>query len=112
MDETDTYNRVYSTNTTTVPALTGYLNVHQYIVDPPFPIQSGDVLGIYQPSEASSQLSVVYVGESGHINYIFDGERLESLNLNNADESLFLFPLVTVEFGKKQLSPTPLLEIS
>ena len=101
MDETDTYNRVYSTSSTAVPALTRYLNVYQYIVDPPFSIQSGDVLGIYQPQMGPSRFALAYVEERGHINYIFAGERLESLNLSNTDESPFLSPLVTVEFGKQ-----------
>ena len=42
------------------PAQTAYLNVYEYVLDPPLQVQAGDVLGIYQPSSGSSRVHLSF----------------------------------------------------
>ena len=65
-------------------------NLRWYNLSQPLQVQNGDVLGIYQPMEMESDLTIYYQKESGPPNYDNNG------TLNNFND----YPLVSVIFGK------------
>ena len=101
---TDTYVRIGSTE---IAAQTeSVTEVYMYPVEPPLPFQAGDVLGIFQPAQQRSLLSVYYVQDStGPTNHyvglavadempVSEMFTVTGVNTENA------LPLVTVEIGR------------
>ena len=62
---TGTYVKVGSTE----PVETAYLNVYEYVLDPPLQVLAGDVLGIYQPSSANSHVQLLFLWNSSYVNW-------------------------------------------
>ena len=44
-------------------------NVYAYIPNPPLEVQEGDILGVFQPREDNSPLTIYYQENSGPFNY-------------------------------------------
>ena len=51
------------------PVQTAYLNVYEYVLDPPLPVLAGDVLGIYQPPEDESRVHLTFLEDTGPVNW-------------------------------------------
>ena len=51
------------------PVQTSYLNVYEYVLDPPLPVLAGDVLGIYQPPEDESRVHLTFLEDTGPVNW-------------------------------------------
>ena len=66
----DGYITVHKTNSTVEPVRTGFLNVYEYVEDPPLRVEAGDMFGFYQPPEAESQLSLAVIAGAGPPNEI------------------------------------------
>ena len=62
--ESEEYYKVGNT-TITVTSESNYSHVYEYIVDPPLPVEAGDVLGIFQAELSDSQLSLYYESDTG-----------------------------------------------
>ena len=54
------------------PVQTAYLNVYEYVLDPPLPVLAGDVLGIYQPPEDESRVHLTFLEDTGPVNWYRD----------------------------------------
>ena len=54
------------------PVQTAYLNVYEYVLDPPLPLLAGDVLGIYQPPEDESRIHLTFLRDTGPVNWYRD----------------------------------------
>ena len=85
---------------------TDKLNIYEVTPLTPLQVSAGDLLGIYQPSESRSVVSVYYRAmQIGPINYYADGNTLENLlgtftvNANSMQITHDL-PLVNIEIGK------------
>ena len=51
------------------PNQTAYLNVYEYVLDPPLQVLAGDVFGIYQPSSRESRVHLLFLTDSNHVNW-------------------------------------------
>ena len=79
------------------PIQTAYLNVYEYVLDPPLQVLAGDVLGIYQPSSANSRLHLLFLENSSYVNWYTDvSEPLDSFTVTDSQRNFL--PLVTVSF--------------
>ena len=80
----------------------GVLNVYEYTIDPSVSLQAGDILGIYQPAESNSVLSLAFIQDFGVPTHVCSNSRSStdqlptSCELSNTD-SFTSLPLVTVE---------------
>ena len=70
LNDATEYFIVHNTNNTVEPVRTGFLNVYEYVEDPPLRVEAGDVFGFYQPLEAESRLSLVVVVGAGPTNEV------------------------------------------
>ena len=68
--ENDEYETIHKTDSTVEPVRTGFLNVYEYVEDPPLRVEAGDVFGFYQPPEAESRLSLAVVAGDGPPNEV------------------------------------------
>ena len=79
------------------PAQTAYLNVYEYVLDPPLQVLASDVLGIRQPSSGNSRLQLLFLENSSYVNwYITAPTPLNSFMV--AGSQTAVLPLVTVSF--------------
>ena len=83
------------------PIQTAYLNVYEYVLDPPPPpplqVLAGDVLGIHQPPSANSRLHLLFLENSSYVNWYTDvAEPLDSFTVTSSQRNFL--PLVTVSF--------------
>ena len=79
------------------PNQTAYLNVYEYVLDPPLQVLAGDVLGIYQPPSANSRLHLLFLENSSYVNwYITAPTPLDSFMVTSSQRNFL--PLVTVSF--------------
>ena len=77
--------------------------IYEYPVDPPLPVEAGDVLGIYQPpaAESLSRLRVLFERDSGSVTLYQLSHNMENF-LGPAGVTVQTHsspPLVTVELG-------------
>ena len=75
--------------------------VYEYPVDPPLPVEAGDVLGIFQPVGDDSRLRVYYERDAGPSTlYQTTSISQEDFPESGEPQSHSHLPLVTVEIGK------------
>ena len=94
---TGTYVKVGSTGNMK-PAQTAYLNVYEYVLDPPLQVLAGDVLGIYQPSSANSRVQLLFLQNSSYINWYTDVSEPQDSFMVAGSETNNVLPLVAVFF--------------
>lgn len=80
----------------------GVLNVYEYTIAPSVPLQDGDILGIYQPAQSNSVLSLAFIQEFGVPTHVCSNSQTSADQLPNNCElsntnSFTSLPLVTVE---------------
>ena len=90
---------VHKTDGTVEPVRTGFLNVYEYVEDPPLRVEAGDVFGFYQPPEAESRLSLLVVAGAGPPDEVTmttrsNKRQIESMGQNND------LPLVSIVIGE------------
>ena len=83
----------------TEPVQTSYLNVYEYLLDPPLPVLAGDVLGIYQPPEDESRVHLTFLRNTGPVNWYRDSATgpLDTYVIDTQSQKNML-PLVAVNF--------------
>ena len=81
------------------PVQTAYLNVYEYVLDPPLPVLAGDVLGIYQPPENESRVHLTFLEDTGPVNWYRDSTSgpLDTFMIDTQTQRNML-PLVAVAF--------------
>ena len=94
---TGTYVKVGSTGNME-PAQTAYLNVYEYVLDPPLQVLAGDVLGIYQPSSNSSRLHLLFLQNFSYVNWYTDVSEPQESFMVAGSQTNNVLPLVTVSF--------------
>ena len=77
------------------PTPTADLNVYEYSVVLALPVSAGDVLGIYTPQD--SQFSVLFVNNSGPLNYVFDARQQGTVLLNSHNATQNTSLLISIE---------------
>ena len=92
---TGTYVKVGSTGNME-PNQTGYLNVYEYVLDPPLQVLASDVLGIYQPSSANSRLHLLFLQNSSYVNWYITAARPQESFMVAGSQTNNVLPLVTV----------------
>ena len=80
------------------PAQTAYLNVYEYVLDPPLQVLVGDVLGIYQPSFENSRVQLLFLSDSNHVNWYNFSPRPRNSFMVAGSPINNVLPLVTVSF--------------
>ena len=93
---TGTYVKVGSTGNME-PNQTAYLNVYEYVLDPPLQVLTGDVLGIYQLSSGNSCVHLLFLSDSNHVNWYKVSRPQDTFMVAGSEENNAL-PLVTVSF--------------
>ena len=81
-----------------VPIQTAYLNVYEYVLDPPLQVLAGDVLGIHQPSFANSRLHLLFLQNSSYVNWYITASRPQDSFMVTGSQTNNFLPLVTVSF--------------
>ena len=101
----NTFQKLNSTVTTVLAEVRS--GIYEFVVDPPFPVQPGDVLGIFQPPELESRLLIDYDGRDSGMNYYLplDGDTIQPSHTfvdisESGWQSGTILPLVSVEIGK------------
>ena len=97
---TGTYVRVGST-VNMEPIQTAYLNVYEYVLDPPLQVLAGDVFGIYQPSSRDSRVHLLFLTDYNHINwYTSASNPQDSFMVDDPPDSSTtnVLPLVALSF--------------
>ena len=94
---TGTYVKVGSTGNME-PAQTAYLNVYEYVLDPPLQVLAGDVLGIYQPSSGNSCVQLLFLSDSNHVNWYNFSSTPQNFFMVASSLINNMLPLVTVSF--------------
>ena len=94
---TGTYVKV-SNKSNMEPAQTAYLNVYEYVLDPPLQVLAGDVLGIYQPSSGNSRVHLLFLSDSNLVNWYNFSSRPQNSFTVAGSQTNNVLPLVTVSF--------------
>ena len=92
-----TYVKVGSTGNME-PLQTAYLNVYEYVLDPPLQVLAGDVLGIYQPSSANSRLHLSFLSDFNFVNWYTEVSEPQDSFMVAGSQTNNVLPLVTVSF--------------
>ena len=80
------------------PIQTGYLNVYEYVLDPPLQVLGGDVLGIYQPAFRNSRVKLLFLSDSNHVNWYTVVSRPRDTFVATGSQTNDELPLVAVSF--------------
>ena len=82
------------------PIQTAYLNVYEYVLDPPHQVLGGDVLGIYQPAFRNSRVKLLFLSDSNHVNWYtrVPGPRDTFVATDSQTKFSNLLPFVAVSF--------------
>ena len=80
------------------PIQTVYLNVYEYVLDPPLQVMGGDVLGIYQPGFRSSRVKLLFLSDSNHVNWYTVVSRPQASFVATDSQTNDVLPLVAVSF--------------
>ena len=94
---TGTYVNVSNTSNME-PAQTAYLNVYEYVQDPPLQVLAGDVLGIYQPSSGNSRVQLSFLSDSNLVNWYITASGPQDTFMITSSQTNNVLPLVTVSF--------------
>ena len=94
---TGTYVKVGST-CNMEPAQTAYLNVYEYVLDPPLQVLAGDVLGIHQPSSRNGRVQLLFLSDSNHVNWYTEVSRPQESFMVAGSQTNNALPLVAVSF--------------
>ena len=94
---TGTYVKVGSTGNME-PIQTAYLNVYEYVLDPPLQVLAGDMLGIYQPSSTNSRVQLLFLSDSNHVNWYTEVSRPQDFFVVTGSLINNVLPLVAVSF--------------
>ena len=94
---TGTYVKVGST-VNMEPIQTAYLNVYEYILDPPLQVLAGDVFGIYQPSSRDSRVHLLFFTDSNHLNWYTRASRPQDSFMVDDSPTNNVLPLVALSF--------------
>ena len=94
---TGTYMKVGST-VNMEPIQTAYLNVYEYILDPPLQVLAGDVLGIHQPSSRDSRVHLLFLTDSNHVNWYTRAPRPQDSFMVDDSPTNNVLPLVALSF--------------
>ena len=94
---TGTYVKVGSTGNME-PAQTAYLNVYEYVLDPPPQVLAGDVLGIYQPSFRNSRVQLSFLSDSNLVNWYTEVFTPQDSFMVTSSQTNNVLPLVAVSF--------------
>ena len=93
--------------TTIIPVDERRSRIYEFIVDPPLPVQPGDVLGMFQPSKDNSKLLVDYdIGYNmWNLYFELDRDQVEPshtfININSEEwMNAIALPLISVEIGE------------
>ena len=81
------------------PTVTDHLNVYEYVLADPWPVQDGDILGIFLPVDGNTRLSLYFQESTGPVNYIQDTSSALNTSFTNV-MNMNLLPLVVVEFSE------------
>ena len=78
---------------------TAYLNVYEYVLDPPLQVQGGDVLGIYQPRYTRGHFHLSFAAlSSNHVSWYIAASRPQDSFVVVPSQTDNVLPLVTVSF--------------
>jgi len=80
------------------PIQTAYLNVYEYVLDPPLQVLAGDLLGIHQPSSRNSRVQLLFVSDSNHVNWYTEVSTPQDSFMVNGSLTHNVLPLVAVSF--------------
>ena len=94
---TGTYVKVGSTGNME-PAQTAYLNVYEYVLDPPLQVLAGDVLGIYQPSSSNSRVDLLFLSDFNLVNWYNEVSEPQDSFMVAGSRTKNVLPLVAVSF--------------
>ena len=94
---TGTYVKVGSTGNME-PAQTAYLNVYEYVLDPPLQVVAGDVLGIYQPSSGNGRVHLLCSDDSSLVNWYIEVSRPQDSFVVGDSQINNTLPLIAVSF--------------
>ena len=94
---TGTYVRVGSTDNME-PIQTAYLNVYEYVLDPPLQVLAGDVFGIYQPSSRDSRVHLLFLTDSNYVNWYTSALRPQDSFMVDDSQTNNVLPLVALSF--------------
>ena len=92
----DEYETIHKTDSTVEPVRIGFLNVYEYVEDPPLRVEAGDVFGFYQPPEAESRLSLAVVAGAGPPNEVTMTTRSVKRQAGQNND----LPLVSIAIGE------------
>ena len=79
----DTYVKLASIGNQTAPRFSGYINVYEYVLETPWPVEEGDVLGYYQPPSSASLMGLVAVNDERTDNYYLFGQNPDVFTLSS-----------------------------
>ena len=94
---TGTYMKVGST-VNMEPTQTAYLNVYEYVLDPPLQVLAGDVLGIHQPSSRDSRIHLLFLTDSNHVNWYTSAPNPQDSFVVADSQTNNVLPLVALSF--------------
>ena len=94
---TGTYVKIGNTSNME-PNQTAYLNVYEYVLDPPLQVLAGDVLGIYLPSSSSSRIHLSSMSDSNQVNWHITGPEPQESFMVTGSQTNNVLPLVAVSF--------------
>ena len=80
------------------PNQTAYLNVYEYVLDPPLQVLAGDVLGTYQPSSRNSRVQLSFLSDSNLVNWYTKVSTPQDTFMVAGSQTNNVLPLVTVSF--------------
>ena len=80
------------------PIQTAYLNVYEYVLDPPLQVLAGDVLGIYQPSSRNSRVHLLFFSDSNLVNWYTEVSTPQNSFMVTGSLINNVLPLVVVSF--------------
>ena len=80
------------------PIQTAYLNVYEYVLDPPLQVLTGDVLGIHQPSSRNSRVQLLFFSDSNLVSWYTEVSTPQDSFVVTGSQTNNVLPLVTVLF--------------
>ena len=80
------------------PIQTAYLNVYEYVLNPPLQVMGGDVLGIYQPAFRNNRVKLLFLSDSNHVNWYTGVSRPRDSFVATDSQTNNVLPLVAVSF--------------
>ena len=80
------------------PIQTAYLNVYEYVLDPPLQVLAGDVFGIYQPSSRDSRVHLLFLADSNHVNWYTSAPNPQDSFMVADSPTNNVLPLVALSF--------------